>query len=319
MSQHPCTPTAPDHSRTRRARLRRVPARVAAVALAVALGGAAVPAMATGDVSEPLNEDVSISPSRTMHLECEGSGGPTVVLIAGGFNSGAIWSMPLDFADPGPTVFPEVARFSHVCAYDRPGTASPGPNEEVVPGSATPVPQPTTQANGVVDLHDLLEAAEVPGPYVLVAHSYGGLIARLFASTYPDDVAGLVLIDTTTEYLYDRLTKAQQEEFIANNSGPPVVPDGEQLNFPALFAEMRAARPAPRVPAVVLVQDEGFGDSEFGKLSFRAHLAAQKRLAKELHAKRVTETDSGHYIFVEQTKLVVKEIRRVVDQARRKG
>lgn len=289
---------------------------VTAVTLVVALGAGTVPATATGDASRSLNEDVSISPSRTMHLECQGTGSPTVVLIAGGYNSGAIWSMPYDFDDPGPTVFPEVAAFDRVCAYDRPGTAAPGPDDTVVPGRSTPVPQPITQANGVVDLHDLLDAADVPGPYVLVAHSYGGLIARLFASTYPEDVAGLVLIDTTTEYLYDGLTKEQQEEFVASNAAEPVVADGEQLNFPALFAEMRAARPAPRVPSVVLVQDEGFGDSEFGRTSFRAHVRAQKQLATELQAKLVTKTDSGHYIFVEHPELVVKEIRRVVDEAR---
>jgi pimeloyl-ACP methyl ester carboxylesterase len=294
--------------------------------LVVALGAGAAASKATGDatnslntdVSISLNKDVSISPSRTMHLECEGRGGPTVVLIAGGNNSGAIWSMPFDFDRPGPTVFPEVAKFSRVCAYDRPGTASPGPNEQIVAGSSTPVPQPVTEANGAVDLHDLLEAADVPGPYVLVAHSYGGLIARLYASTYPDDVAGFVLIDTTTEYLYDRLTKAQQEEFIANNSSPPVIANGEQLNFPALFAEMRAARSAPHVPSVVLVQDKGFGDTEFAKLSFRAHRLAQKQLAKVLDAKLVTKTDSGHYIFVEHPELVIEEIRQVVNEARTK-
>src|SRR5271169_6019158 len=85
---------------------------------------------------------VSISPSRKMFLECRGSGSPTVVLIAGGLNSAAIWSMPYDFAHPGPTVFPEVSKFTRVCAYDRPGTASPAPNDQIAAGTSTPVPQP---------------------------------------------------------------------------------------------------------------------------------------------------------------------------------
>lgn len=105
---------------------------------------------------------------------------------------------------PGPRVFPAVAQFTRVCAYDRPGT----PVGEK-PSRSDPVPQPTTAANAVADLHSLLNAARETAPYVLVAHSYGGLIARLYASTYPDEVSGLVLVDALSEGLQDAETPEQ--------------------------------------------------------------------------------------------------------------
>jgi hypothetical protein len=103
------------------------------------------------------------------------------------------------------------------------------------------------------------------------------------------------------------LTEGQQEEVIASNARPPVIPNGDQLNFPAPFAEMRGARSAPCVPAVVLVQHERFGDSECEKASIRAHLEAQKRLANVLHAELIADTDSGHDIFGEHPELVANE------------
>ncbi|MEA2955047.1 MAG: hypothetical protein QOJ58_544, partial [Alphaproteobacteria bacterium] len=103
-----------------------------------------------------------------------------------------------------PTVFADVAKFSQVCAYDRPGT----PVGEK-PSRSDPVRQPTTAGDAVADLHALLSAAKVVGPYVLVGHSYGGLVVRLYASTYPDDVSGLVLVDALSEGLQDAETPAQ--------------------------------------------------------------------------------------------------------------
>ena len=64
-----------------------------------------------------------------------------------------------------------------------------------------PIAQPRTAPEVVADLHALLQAAEIPGPYVLAAHSLGGLFARLYASTYPDEVVGLVLVDAYSERL----------------------------------------------------------------------------------------------------------------------
>ena len=97
-------------------------------------------------------------------------------------------------------VLPGVAEFTRVCAYDRPGTyASIGEDDFV--SRSDPIAQPRTAPEVVADLHALLQAAEIPGPYVLAAHSLGGLFARLYASTYPDEVVGLVLVDAYSERL----------------------------------------------------------------------------------------------------------------------
>jgi len=89
-------------------------------------------------------------------------------------------------------------------SYDRPGT----PVGEK-PSRSDPVPQPTTPKEAVADLHALLSAAGETGPYVLVGHSYGGLVVKLYARTYPKDVAGLVLVDALSEGLQDALTPEQ--------------------------------------------------------------------------------------------------------------
>src|SRR5438067_12014369 len=102
------------------------------------------------------------------------------------------------------TVFAGVAKFTRVCAWDRPGT----PVGEK-PSRSDPVPQPTTAKDAIADLHALLSAAGETGPYVLVGHSYGGLVVKLYARTYPKDVAGLVLVDALSEGLQDALTPEQ--------------------------------------------------------------------------------------------------------------
>lgn len=150
---------------------------------------------------------VDIGGGRKMYVKCQGAGSPTVVLVSGRTDRSDIWQ----------AVFPSVAKFTRVCAYDRPGTISIV-NNTVEPSRSTSVPQPTTPKNGVEDLHALLTAAKIPGPYVLVGHSYGGLIVRLYVSTYPNDVVGLVLIDTLTEFLFDSFPQVQQEMWIRLNS-----------------------------------------------------------------------------------------------------
>lgn len=113
-----------------------------------------------------------------LHLNCTGGGGPAVVLISGAGDFSFDWSL----------VQPRAARLARVCSYDRAGLAWSDLG-----------PTPRTMRQDAHELHTLLANAGVPSPYVLVGHSIGGLIARVYAARYPGEVAGVVLVDSTTE------------------------------------------------------------------------------------------------------------------------
>jgi pimeloyl-ACP methyl ester carboxylesterase len=273
---------------------------------------------------------VDIGHGRKMYLECRGSGSPTVVLVSGLKASADDWNIA---KPPAPTVFAAVAKFARVCAYDRPG-APVGDK----PSRSDPVPQPTTAADAVSDLHAMLRAAGVAGPYVLVGHSYGGLIVRLYASTYPDDVSGLVLVDALTEGLRDAETPEQwavQRRLMEGDirESLALYPALERLDPDRSFDQMRAAPPLRPIPLIVLSADRPWGPQvpsmiksgvlpadippDAGYVTDAAQKKAQDRLAKLVpNAKHITNTDSGHDIHKDQPQLVIDAIRKVVDAVR---
>lgn len=118
--------------------------------------------------------------SHRLHLYEMGAdkSGPTVVLEAGMGCSCLDWCK----------VQPEVATFARVVSYDRAGS-----------GWSDAGPEPRTSKQIATELHTLLTRAGIPGPYILVAHSFGGLNIRLFADMYPQEVAGMVFVDTSHE------------------------------------------------------------------------------------------------------------------------
>lgn len=277
---------------------------------------------------------VAISPTRKMYIECRGNGSPTVVLVAGQRGSAAEWSMTESrTVPPQPAVFGEVARFTRVCAYDRPGT----PVGESFSRS-DPAPQPTTAAAATADLQALLRSAGETAPYVLVGHSAGGMVARLYASTYPREVRGMVLVDALAEGLQDAMTPAQwttQRILLEGDLTESLreYPDIERFDADASFAQIRAVPPMRPMPLAVLSSDASIGQlvmdmaangqlpagvpADFGFETEIAQRASQARLAALVPgARHDDETHSGHNIHREQPQLVVEAIRDVVDAVR---
>ena len=288
----------------------------------VALLAAACTGGGTAQFSAEL---VDIGAGRRMYVECDGVGAPTVVLVSGKGDRADTWSTNRkDPGNPEASVFRQVARFTRVCAYDRPSTAG----SDGVPSRSDPAPEPVTASDGVADLHAMLAAAGVRGPYVIVGHSYGGLVTRLYASTFPDAVAGLVLEDALSEGLYDGLTAPQREILETINLEP------ERVDTVRSFAQVTSAPPIRSVPMVILTADlppisredvasgalPAFVTTEFVDALWAAQVAAQDRLAGLFpFARHVTNTDSRHYIHAEQPQVVIDAIREVVNEVRAAG
>lgn len=119
-----------------------------------------------------------------LHFQSMGSGGPTVILDSGLGGSGLSWFL----------VQPEIAKFAQVVSYDRAGM-----------GWSDPSPLPRTSQQIVEELHTLLTNANIPKPYILIGHSFGGNNVQLYAATYPDEVLGIVLVDSAHEDHFRKL------------------------------------------------------------------------------------------------------------------
>jgi pimeloyl-ACP methyl ester carboxylesterase len=145
-----------------------------ATLLAFALGGglATVSAATASSAPTATGRMIDVGGHR-LYIECTGSGGPAVILQAGLGASSSSWA----------SIAPAVSTTTTVCAYDRAGH---GRSDEAGPQDGIAL---------ATDLHTLLERAGVAGPYILVGHSSGGPYVRVFAAQYPDEVAGMVLLD----------------------------------------------------------------------------------------------------------------------------
>lgn len=166
------------------------------LALAAALGAAGAAAAQTVSKVPPelgreyakAHELIDIG-GRRLNLFCMGSGERTVLFEAGGSDWSDTWAL----------VQPAVAKGARACAYDRAGL-----------GHSDPSPLPRTPVAIVEDLHTLIAKAKLRTPLVLVGHSLGGFNAKLYAALYPEDVAGLVLVDPSEDRSADRLRQRAQ-------------------------------------------------------------------------------------------------------------
>jgi pimeloyl-ACP methyl ester carboxylesterase len=242
---------------------------------------------------------------RQLFLRCTGHGSPTVVL-EGGLTS--------DWYE----LQNQLSGFTRVCSYDRPG--GPGSRSD-------PAPIPRTARDFVADLHALLAAARVPGPYVLAGHSNSGLFSVLYASTHPRRVAGLVLIDAVHPAYHRRqlallkpllppeVWEALRQEAI---TPPPRLVDPEGIDIWTSERQTRVAlRRAPLRPMPLVVLAHGRPESSPpgwpGEEVERLWQQLQRELAQLVPGGRlVVATESGHNIQDDQPELVLDAIGDVV-------
>jgi pimeloyl-ACP methyl ester carboxylesterase len=242
---------------------------------------------------------------RRLFLRCTGHGSPTVV-FEGGLTS--------DWYE----LQNQLSGFTRVCSYDRPG--GPGSRSD-------PAPIPRTARDFVADLHALLAAARVPGPYVLAGHSNSGLFSVLYASTHPRQVAGLVLIDAVHPAYHRRqlallkpllppeVWEALRQEAI---TPPPRLVDPEGIDIWTSERQTRVAlRRAPLRPMPLVVLAHGRPESSPpgwpGEEVERLWQQLQRELAQLVPGGRlVVATESGHNIQDDQPELVLDAIGDVV-------
>jgi pimeloyl-ACP methyl ester carboxylesterase len=245
-------------------------------------------------VDQPAAVDVG---GRSLWLSCTGSGDTTVVLDAGLGGDLRTWG----------SVQPMVARTSRVCSYDRAGI-----------GDSDPAPTPRTAGDAVADLHALLLAAHIRPPYVLVGFSFGGLVSQLYASTYPEETAGLVLVESNHPReiaTFERhLTPAQIREDRA-----AVLANPEGMDPYRSAGELREAGALPHVPLVVVSAgvSEGWPPGWDGRLFDRLWAGLQKDLARSVPGGRqIIAEHSRHAVPQEAPNVVAEAIVTVTDEVR---
>lgn len=263
------------------------PARTAAAVASV------VPSASSGPPPANL---VSIG-DRALWLECTGDDGPAIVLESGLGGDHRTWK----------GVQPELASSARVCAYDRAGI-----------GESDSSPGTRTAAAAVDDLHALLDAAGVQPPYVLVGFSFGGAISQLYASMHPDQIAGLVLVESSHP-----LEAAQFEEHLTPTQiaedRAAVLDNPEQMDVFASFDELQAAEPLPNVPLVVVTAgiSEGW-PPDWDAATFDALRAAQQvdLVSFTEQGSQLIAEDSGHHVPSQEPEIVIAAIARVLDALR---
>lgn len=228
-----------------------------------------------------------------LRIERLGKGSPTVVFEAGLAQPRTTWGrVPND-----------VAAFAQVVIYDR---ANLGDSDEVQ--------GQRTSKQIVAELHAMLKAAGAEAPYVLVGHSFGGLNARLFASQFPDEVAGIVLVDASHEDEYRRLAELlpepERQKYLQHEGGD----NYEKADLLASAEEIRGAAALKPVPLVVV---SAAGNKNSGEAAAKVHDELQLVLSRLLpNASLVIAENSGHFVQLDRPELVTEAIRKVVEQAR---
>jgi pimeloyl-ACP methyl ester carboxylesterase len=256
---------------------------------------------------------------RKLWFQCVGKGTPTVILEAGQGDTSYNWIKVQTGGDSS----------YRVCSYDRANL-----------GESDAAPKPRTYLDMARDLHALLTNAHIEGPYILVGHSGGGLLIRVFRDQYPEEVAGLVLVDAAHPDMGQRLleglppktlfeSKALQYwriwlSYMSDSQGS-AYQDQEGLDTKANNALVKDAKPLGDLPLVVISRSPDNGTFEGAPLLPAVTNAKLRQIWQELQSElvglssnstHIIASHAGHSIQREEPELVVEAIRKLVDEAR---
>jgi pimeloyl-ACP methyl ester carboxylesterase len=242
---------------------------------------------------------VDVGEGRLLYLACQGKGTPTVVLEAGGMGNSKSWS----------PVQPAIAEFTQVCAYDRAGE-----------GHSSSLPAHDSFEAMVRDLHALLEAGGIEGPYVVMGHSFGGRLIPHFANLYPNDVVGMVLLDPGHEDFPARaeaaLTPLEWQQY--QEAGGARISDFEEAQDPGNLGAP-GDFPLVVISAAHAIDRPGVSSEVNEKLYDLLVSLHREMAALSPDGTHIIADGSGHGIQIDSPDLVVDTIRQVVESARNEG
>jgi pimeloyl-ACP methyl ester carboxylesterase len=247
--------------------------------------------------------------------KCFGQGTPTVIIEAGAGDAPASVNPSWEF------VTKEIQKITRICVYDRAGI-----------GDSGKAPTPRTSKDIAQDLHVLLHKIPLPGPYIFVAHSIGGYHVRVFAQRYPEDVAGIILVDSSHPdqfkqfaKIYPTVAPAEAPEIAENRaffSSAELAPTNnpEKLDFIVSAEQADNAGSLGAIPLIVISQSPnavympGFSQEDLQRFSktwqtLQADLATLSSNSTHLIAQR-----AGHSIQTQEPKIVITAITQMVQE-----
>lgn len=254
-----------------------------------------------------------------LQLLCRSEGNPTVVVEAGlgepALESGS-WNQ----------VVSAVSKTARICLYDRAGLGASDP----------PPTKPRTSKEVATDLHNLLANAKENGPFIFVGHSIGGFHVRVYADQYPQEVAAIVLVDSSHPDQWAKWLAALPPEsanedrpvkeirkFLANISSTPAM-NPEQFDIGSSAAQVRVTRPLGNKPLAILTHSPNWRmvpdlpDSLLQPLEKISQELQTEFLRLSTNSTQTIAKKAGHYIQAEEPELVINAILKVSEEVKKR-
>ncbi len=264
------------------------------------------------EISTPKIEKMIDVGGRKLDCCVYGKGAPTVVLVSGLEAPQAYWN----------SVIPELAARTTVVTYDRAGV-----------GKSEIGDLPTHGERSARDLQALLDRLNVPKPYILVGHSYGGNVVRLFASMDPEDMGGLILEDTQHEDVLVELRKIIKgkdleafDRLMTDRFRTPEDPKTEADYREITREQLRESQPLPRIPFVVLTSSGRaeamrpiFSDEAIEEIDSSDRALNEKLAALIPGGRHIIVEGTGHDIHVDKPEALIVPLLEMIKEAREKN